>query len=369
MAEGQRANSNLMKTIEASVRLHQRFVGLLLGTAVGDALGLPAENLSPERIRRRWPGPVQMRLVFGRGMISDDTEHTLMVAQALLSHPDDPVAFQRALAWKLRWWFAALPGGVGLATAKACLRLWIGFPPSKSAVVSAGSGPAMRSAVVGAFFASEPERRREFVLASSRLTHRGWQAETAALAVAEAAALAARSEGALEIGRALSIMRSLSPEKEWQTRVSQIESCLKAADSVSDFVRILGLKGGVTGYSLHVVPVALYVWLRHAGDVRTALASAIECGGDTDTVGAIAGALCGTTAGAEAIPAKWGDRIWEWPRSRKFMEHLAKRLADQKTSNTPLGPLRYCWPGLVPRNLLFLAVVLAHGVRRLAPPY
>src|SRR5271165_4467825 len=87
------------------------FAGVLLGTAVGDALGLPAEGLSPQRIRRRWPGPLRMRFLFGRGMVSDDTEHTLMVAQALLAQPDDPKAFQRALAWKLRWWFAGLPGG------------------------------------------------------------------------------------------------------------------------------------------------------------------------------------------------------------------------------------------------------------------
>src|SRR5258708_510613 len=119
----------------------EAFTGVLLGTAIGDALGLPAENLSPRQIRRRWPEPLRMRFIFGRGMISDDTEHTLMVAQALLSHPDDSVAFQRALGWKLRWWFAGLPGGVGLATAKACLRLWIGFPADKCAVISAGSGP------------------------------------------------------------------------------------------------------------------------------------------------------------------------------------------------------------------------------------
>ncbi|MGA2244913.1 MAG: ADP-ribosylglycohydrolase family protein [Verrucomicrobiota bacterium] len=129
------------------------FTGLLLGTAVGDALGLPAENLSADKIRRRWRGQWRMRLLFGRGMVSDDTEHTLMVAQALLAQPKDATAFQRTLAWKFRFWFIGLPGGVGLATAKACLKLWIGFPPGKSAVNSAGSGPAMRSAILGAYIA------------------------------------------------------------------------------------------------------------------------------------------------------------------------------------------------------------------------
>ncbi|MGC3959652.1 MAG: hypothetical protein QM813_17400 [Verrucomicrobiota bacterium] len=64
-------------------------------------------KFSPERIRKRWNGEWRMRFVFGRGMFSDDTEHTLLVAQALLTQPSDAAAFQRALAWKLRgWWLA-----------------------------------------------------------------------------------------------------------------------------------------------------------------------------------------------------------------------------------------------------------------------
>ena len=74
--------------------------------------------------------------------------------------------------------------GVGFATARACVRLWLGVPPERSGVNSAGNGPAMRSAILGAVFAREPERRREFVRASSRLTHLDPRAETAALAVA-----------------------------------------------------------------------------------------------------------------------------------------------------------------------------------------
>ena len=115
---------------ERAPGLRRALEGVLLGTAVGDALGFPAENLSPTRIRRRWKGQWRMRFVLDRGMISDDTEHTLMVAQALLAHCDDAAAFQRALAWKFRWWFAGLPGGMSLDTAKACLKLWMGVPAS-----------------------------------------------------------------------------------------------------------------------------------------------------------------------------------------------------------------------------------------------
>ena len=357
-----------MTTVSSTPHLRQRITGVLLGTAVGDALGC-RPSLPSEADPSPMAGTASDAPYSRRGMMSDDTEHTLMVAQALLSHPKDPVTFQRALAWKFRWWFAGLPGGVGLATAKACLRLWIGFPANNCAVVSAGSGPAMRSAIIGAFFASEPEKRREFVMASSRLTHRGWQAEIAALAVAEAAALAVRSEGAPESGRgAFNHARPVAGKGMADADLTN-EACLKAERPVSDFVGNLGLKGGVTGYSLHVVPVALYTWLRHPDDFRSALTSAIECGGDTDTVGAILGALCGATTGTKVIPAEWIQGIWEWPRSCRFIERLAERLADQENSSACLGPVRYFWPGLIPRNLLFLAVVLAHGFRRLAPPY
>lgn len=291
-----------------------------------------------------------------------------MVAQTLLSHPKDVAAFQRALGWKLRWWFAGLPAGVGLATAKACLKLWLGFPASRAAVASAGSGPAMRSAILGAYFADDADRRREFVRASSRLTHRGWQAETAALAVADCVALSVRTQGRQQVGQAVELLRKLSSEVEWQSVLSRTESCLAAQHSVSDFVRSVGLEGGVSGYALHVVPAAIYAWLRHPADFRRALVSALECGGDTDTVGAILGALMGANVGGDAIPSEWCDRIREWPRSVAFMQQVAARLARKAGSQTPTGPVRYFWPGLIVRNAFFLLVILAHGFRRLVPP-
>jgi ADP-ribosyl-[dinitrogen reductase] hydrolase len=92
-----------MNQIATTDKRLNALVGVLLGTAVGDSLGLPAEGMSRRRIRARWGGVWRHRFLFGHGMVSDDTEHTLFVAQALLTHPDDPIAFQRCLAWKLRF--------------------------------------------------------------------------------------------------------------------------------------------------------------------------------------------------------------------------------------------------------------------------
>ncbi len=311
-------------------------------------------------------------------MISDDTEHAFMTAQALLEAGGNVERFRRSLAWKFRWWFVALPAGVVLATARACVRLWLGVPPDHSGVNSAGNGPAMRSALLGAVFADQPEQRREFVRTSTRLTHLELRAETAALAVAEAAAWIVRgsrgnkppSDGVKseppEVGHHGESLRSLwvSNDPEWLTAWGQIESSLQRGDSVKAFAAALGLAHGVTGYAYHTVPVALYAWLRHRGDFRGTLTATIRCGGDTDTVAAIAGALAGCEVGVEGIPAEWQSNLNDWPRSFKLLRQLAEELAK------PCGrPVRWWWPGVVPRNLFFVAVVLCHGVRRLLPPY
>src|SRR4051794_24379754 len=121
------------------------FTGVLLGTAVGDALGLPREGLSRRRAERIFgPGPLRHRLAFGRGMVSDDTEHTCMAAQALLASGGDPERFARSFAWRLRWWLLALPAGGGAATAPAVIKLWFCFPRRAIGVRSAGNPAAMR---------------------------------------------------------------------------------------------------------------------------------------------------------------------------------------------------------------------------------
>jgi hypothetical protein len=95
-----------------------------------------------------------------------------------------------------------------------------------------------------------------------------------------------------------------------------------------------------------------------------AVTGAIQCGGDTDTVAAIVGALAGCDVGVDGIPTDWCKGLVDWPRSSRLLERLAEELSS------PSGkPVRWCWPGILPRNLFFLAVVLTHGFRRLLPPY
>jgi ADP-ribosylglycohydrolase len=347
--------------------------GALLGTLLGDALGLPREGLSRERAMRRFGGaPLRHRLVLGRGLGSDDTEHACMVAQALLAQPEDAEAFARGLAWRLRGWLLSLPAGVGWATLRATVRLWLGFSPERSGVVSAGNGPAMRAPVLGVCLADQPERRLAFTRASSRLTHRDPLAEEGAQLVALAAALAAE-DGTPSPLDLLQRLEAAASSPGFREALRTVGTCLERDAPVAELAEALGLARGVTGYVLHTVPVALYAWLRHLGDFRAAVEAVILLGGDTDSTGAIVGGLAGASVGVRGLPGEWLAGLVEWPRSVAWMERLAGRLAEQfpargEVARSP-GPLPLFWPGVLPRNLALLAVVLVHGFRRLLPPY
>jgi ADP-ribosylglycohydrolase len=349
---------------------------VILGTAVGDALGLPREGLSPGRARRLFGGPpLRHRFFFGRGMVSDDTEHTCLVGQALLAAPRDPEAFARALAWGLRLWLLGLPAGIGLATLRSTLKLWAGFPPRHSGVRSAGNGPAMRAALLGVCLGDDAGRLRAHVRASTRLTHTDPRAERGALLVALAAHHASRiGPEAPDGNRILPSLRDGLGEcdAELTGLLDQVADHLGRGAPAGELAAVLGQRRGVSGYVYRTVPLALYCWLRSPGDFRQAVEEAVHLGGDTDTTGAIVGGIAGAAVGADGIPHEWVAGLLEWPRSVAWMRALAGRLAEQFSGEgemTARGPLPLAWPGLVPRNLLFLAVVLAHGFRRLLPPY
>lgn len=345
-----------------TVSFENAILGTLIGTAVGDSLGLPMEGLSPARQRRLFPGALRHRLIGHFGLTSDDTEHTFLLAQALLESPGDAHHFQRTLARKLRWWLLALPAGVGFATLRAILKLWIGFPPRLSGIYSAGNGPAMRSALLGVLLADH-DQRRQFVQASSEITHRDPRANLAALAIAETARwMMQRRSDIQEFTASLIELSSLT---EWRDVMTKLHRALQAGMAVPEFAREIGGDRGVSGYALRSVPVAIFAALRHAEDFDIALEEAIACGGDTDTVGAMVGAMVGARVGADGIPQQWQAGIVEWPRRKSLFPPLAQRLASRSKAD----PIAYCWPATPLRNLAFLLVVLAHGLRRLLPPY
>jgi ADP-ribosyl-[dinitrogen reductase] hydrolase len=225
-------------------------LGCLLGTALGDALGLWCEGLSPRRQRRLHPDTDRYHFFFGRGMVSDDTEHACMVAQALIVSAGDVPRFLRSLAWRLRFWLLGLPAGIGRATLRATVKLWLGFPPHRSGVFSAGNGPAMRSPLLGVCYGHDPEKLRALVRASTRLTHTDPKAEFGAFAVALAAHLAGVSTADAPLGEPFlqTLSGALGPEaRAFLDLADRAVRQAAAGQSTADFAADLGLDRGGDG--------------------------------------------------------------------------------------------------------------------------
>jgi ADP-ribosyl-[dinitrogen reductase] hydrolase len=230
----------------------------------------------------------------------------------------------------------------------------------------------MRAAILGAYAAANPAGvdLASLVAASTRITHTDERAEAGALAVALAARYACeRDPASVNAAEFVELLRAETADPELLRRVGVAADIAQRAGGIDELLAELGLTRGVSGFVHDCVPVALFCWMRWPGDCRAAVEAAVVAGGDTDSTAAIVGALVGATTGEAGIPPEWLDGIAEWPRSVDWMRRLGRRLADGAVSRAPASPLRLFWPGLLVRNVLFLAIVLLHGFRRLLPPY
>jgi len=349
---------------------NDKITGCLLGTAIGDALGLPFEGLSRQRLERMQPDLTGYHLVIGRGMVSDDTEHACMVAQSLITSRGDVSKFSSSLGWHLRFWLLGLPAGIGMATGRAIFKLLVGFPPSKSGVWSAGNGPAMRSPVIGVAFGHDSEKLRQFVHASTLVTHSDPKAEYGALAVAQAAWMQSNSQSdASVLLQQLQAQLKDDGASEFMGLMKQVTNSIERNESTLDFAESLGLEKGVTGYIYNTVPVALHAWLSHPTDLNKALVAVISCGGDTDTVAAITGGIVGAGLKADEIPMNLKQGLVDWPLTLNWINRLGSALHLSLTSDNKVRTPRFFYPFVLTRNLVFLVIVLLHGFRRLLPPY
>lgn len=352
--------------------------GFLVGMAVGDALGLPREGLSADRARRRFgPAPLEQSLILGRGMVSDDTEHLRMTAVALLRSQGNPDYFTRELAWQLRLWLLMLPAGVGRATARAIIRLWLGYGPTHSGVASAGNGPAMRAGILGLCIPEE-SRLRDLVRISTRLTHTDPRAETGAFLMALAVRTVLKDRRPLPRGF-LAICHEIAPGPDWEPLWLKISASLTEGDDSRAFAERCGWSQGVRGDMMSTMAAVIFCALRWPGEFRRPLEEIISMGGDTDTTAALLGGLTGAAGGIELIPSSWVQRIVEWPYSLAwFQQVLARQLSETfgpggQATDAAKTPPRHVIadlgsvPATLVRNMLFLIIVLCHGFWRLIP--
>jgi ADP-ribosyl-[dinitrogen reductase] hydrolase len=349
-----------------AVDLRDRFAGVPLGTAIGDALGLPMEGMLATTIARRYPQIDRFFLVGRTGFVSDDTEQSALVAQSLARHPREQDRFVRAFQRSLLGWFLRLPWGIGLGTLRACMRIAVGF--RRSGVSSAGNGAAMRAAIVGVFFFDAPAMRREWADGLARVTHTDPRAIEGARFVAELAALAIgpHGEGGFDalVAKAASIVEEPSL-REALERARHLAHDGASVDSASKAL-------GSTGFVVHTLAITTFCFLRFGHDPSLAIVEAIRAGGDTDTNAAIVGAWMGALHGERKLPTALMANLHDrdgFTSARTLTlggpTHLRALAVDLEHARggTASMQAKYSWFGALLRNAALYPIVLMHVFR------
>jgi len=314
------------------MELKEKFLGTLLGCAVGDALGAPFESAKGSVIKsvENLMSGYQPLANYPLGQYTDDTQLSLVLAETYIAnHGFKAVDFANRLA---ELWAKGEIIGPGLSCTDAVRNLQRGkkWTESGTGQGRAGNGTAMRASPVGLWNYDNLEQLKKDAIAQSHITHQDTRAKAGAVAVAYAVAYSLThqaidpkelsdnvSELVKDIDQEFSGYLARLPEwlnKDEQVAVLEI-SCAgwltppRWIDQITPFV-------------IPTVLIALYNFLRSPDNFTLTVQRTLEAGGDVDTTSAIAGAISGAFNGKKAIP----ERLLEDLYQRDLIENTAIRL-------------------------------------------
>ena len=342
--------------------------GALAGLALGDALGMPTQAMSPE----------QIRAVYGRitglvdadasqpyapgmpaGSVTDDTEQALLIASLLVrgrgsssGHAAlDAGEFAHAL---LAWEDSMIERGsldlLGPSTKAALERVRAGADPLSVGGAGTTNGAAMRVTPIGvAVSTADPEAFAEAVWSSCRVTHATRQGFQSAALVAAAVSLGidAASSSASDVRallwEAVSYVASLSPRGAWAPDPDVVAATRRALELASTpplpSLELLAEQIGSSVASAQAIPMAFALLARDPSP--RALLDAANIGGDTDTIGAIAGAILGAAAGVGVFDGRALAQVEEVSRlglATVAEQLLALRAPGEHAASAPPAP-------------------------------
>ncbi len=343
--------------------------GLMLGVAIGDALGLPRENLCRRlSLRMFGRGPLRYQLLSQLGICSDDTQLMLLTAQALLRSRSDEKSFQRIFQKRLSWYLLSFPVGAGRATLLAAAKSWLAGLGLPSGVNSAGNGAATRALISALALHGTGYRLSRWVAESTKLTHTHPLATDGCQVLAALADHAATCKPAqFDPTAALEIAVAASSLPEIRDKLHELRGFLQQRRSPSSVARHFGWDNQISGYIVPTTVMATYCWLRSPNDFRRAVTSAVMLGGDTDSVAAIVGGLVGAHVGAQQLPPELVKGLYGYPHGAAWIAKMAERLSHwpHGTDDLHSAPAQPTRPlGQVLRNLLTAAVILPHVLYR-----
>ncbi len=301
------------------VDVRSKFLGALVGTAVGDAVGELAFR-RPTKDGLLADVEIRETLVY-----TDDTAMAIGLAESLVEvggldqhHLGDTFRdnFKRE-PWR---GYASGPPTV-FSRVK---RLDLTYPEAARTLYggegSYGNGAAMRVAPLGLFF-HDAENLYERACLSATVTHAHPIGIDGAAVQARAVALAVRLDPhqRLPADDFLTDLLDTAQMEEMRHRLTRVRGLLERDVPSRKAAEELG-----QGVAVHrSLPFAIYCFVRHADSFEDCLFCATLNGGDRDTLGAMACAISGAFLGVEAIPQSWRSRV----ENRPYIEELALNLS------------------------------------------
>ena len=308
--------------------LKDKFVGCMLGTHVGDALGMPVEGYGYSTIEQKY-GEIREMLDtrLGPGTYTDDTEMMIAVAESLA----EKSGFNgQDMAQRFITNFHPERGyGGGTLRSLSILQSGVSWEESGKMVFHGGSfgnGSSMRIAPIGAFYHDKPDKLRSAAYWSSQITHAHMFGKEGAFLQAKAVSMAIHRdpEKGFDTKEFIEeLIESISPETDiYTSKLNALKTLLDTPSDKKRVVEILGHDSTAPGS----VPTAIYSFLTHHHDFEETVVYAVGLGGDTDTIGAMSGAISGGYHGKKGIPSRWLDRIENKEKGRDYIEKLAVML-------------------------------------------
>jgi poly(ADP-ribose) glycohydrolase ARH3 len=307
-------------------RLKSKFLGCLVGTAVGDALGAGWEG----RGMSRSEDIVSLAERLEQLIYTDDTHMTIGIAESLIESKGfdgEHMAQTFIKNYQAEPWRGYGPGpprifGMiksGEAWYSAANRLYRGG--------SFGNGSAMRVAPVGLLYSRNLEKLREIAYQSSSITHSHELGREGAALQACAVALALNTPSDEDIDKEAFLVKlqNFIRNQLYKEKVAQIKELLGEQDKAR-VVTVLG--NGIE--APRSVPTAIYCFLRQPQSYKDTVIYAISLGGDTDTIAAMAGAISGAYLGIEAVSSEWRAKL----ENREYIEAMAEKLWQIATSSS-----------------------------------
>ena len=348
--------------VTGSYRRERSIEGLLLGVAVGDAVGLGRSGLSRRSALRMFGrGPLHYCLIPGIGIASSDTHRMLMTLQSVLRSRSQLELFRRNFAMRLRFYLFSLPVLAGRATVVAAIRLCLGASAEYSGVDSTDNSPLINGLTLATVLQGTGHSVERWVAVSSEITHVRPEVIEAAVLIARTTYLAIMTDP--QDFSAISLVDRLigvTEDPTLRTWLQDLRVGLEENLGTHSMACRLGWKHSIPSSAGPTAIMAIYSWLRHHDQYEKVLERAVLLGGDSVTLGALAGGLAGIHLGAKKIPERWLSKLWAWPNSRRWMDSLTFRFTDWPHGSEDL----LAAPALPPRAMLQLirSGVLAAGV-------